>query len=155
MILPTAADTRAYGERLASLLRAGDLVVLTGPLGAGKTALTQGIAAGLGVRGPVTSPTFIMARVHPDGRVPLVHVDAYRLGGSDDLEGEIDALDLDVTAEDAVTVVEWGTAVAHRLAEDYLEVQITRTADSDDRTATLVPHGPTWPTRLTEIPATA
>lgn len=148
MILVTAADTRAYGERLASVLRAGDLVVLTGPLGAGKTALTQGIAAGLGVRGPVTSPTFIMARVHADGRVPLVHVDAYRLGGSADLAGEIDALDLDVTAEDAVTVVEWGADVAHRLAEDYLEVQLTRADDSEERTAELVPHGPSWPSRL-------
>jgi tRNA threonylcarbamoyladenosine biosynthesis protein TsaE len=155
MILATAADTRAYGERLALLLRAGDLVVLTGPLGAGKTALTQGIAAGLGVHGPVTSPTFIMARVHADGRVPLVHVDAYRLGGSADLAGEIDALDLDVTADDAVTVVEWGADVAHRLAEDYLEVQITRSPDSEERTAELVPHGPTWPSRLAaQLPAT-
>ncbi|GAA1668663.1 tRNA (adenosine(37)-N6)-threonylcarbamoyltransferase complex ATPase subunit type 1 TsaE [Fodinicola feengrottensis] len=146
--LPTPADTKAYGHKLAKLLKPGDLLVLTGPLGAGKTALTQGIAAGLGVRSPVTSPTFIMARVHTDGRVPLVHVDAYRLGDSPDLAGEIDALDLDVTAEDAVTVVEWGSAVAHRLAEDYLEVRIARRDDSEERQAELVAHGTTWPARL-------
>lgn len=146
--LPTPADTRAYGSTLGALLRPGDLLVLTGPLGAGKTALTQGIAAGLEVRSPVTSPTFIMARVHTDGRVPLVHVDAYRLGDSPDLAGEIDALDLDVTAEDAVTVVEWGAAVAHRLAEDYLEIRITRRDDSDERDAELVPHGQAWTARL-------
>ncbi len=147
--LPTPADTKAYGERLAALLRPGDLLVLTGPLGAGKTALTQGIAAGLGVRSRVTSPTFIMARVHTDGRIPLVHVDAYRLGDSTDLPGEIDALDLDVTAEDAVTVVEWGAAVAHRLAQDYLEIRISRGDTSDERHAELVPHGTSWPARLT------
>jgi tRNA threonylcarbamoyladenosine biosynthesis protein TsaE len=146
--LSTPADTRAYGITLGGLLQPGDLLVLTGPLGAGKTALTQGIAAGLGVRSPVTSPTFIMARVHNDGRVPLVHVDAYRLGDSPDLAGEIDALDLDVTSDEAVTVVEWGTAVAHRLAEDYLEIRIGRRDDSEVREVELVPHGASWPARL-------
>ena len=92
--LPTAADTEALGERLADGLGAGDLVVLTGPLGAGKTVLVRGLARGLGVTGAVTSPTFVIAREHRagrDGGVPLVHVDAYRLGGP----AELDDLDLD------------------------------------------------------------
>src|ERR1043166_5869279 len=98
--LPTVDDTRGFGRRLAGVLRAGDLVVLSGPLGAGKTALAQGIGAGLGVRGEVTSPTFVIARVHPPdptrgGRVPLVHVDAYRLGAVPDPRAEVDDLDLD------------------------------------------------------------
>ena len=92
-MLPTPEDTHALGRELAGVLRAGDLVVLVGPLGAGKTALTQGIGAGLGVREPVTSPTFVIARVHRDGRVPLVHVDAYRLGSVAD----VDDLDLDAS----------------------------------------------------------
>ena len=110
--LPTVEDTEAFGRALATNLRAGDLVILTGDLGAGKTALTRGIGAGLGVRGPITSPTFVIARVHPsvvDGP-PLVHVDAYRLGGLT----ELDALDLDASLEESVTVVEWGHGVADR-----------------------------------------
>ena len=85
--LPTPEDTHALGRALAEVLAPGDLVVLVGPLGAGKTALTQGIGAGLGVREPVTSPTFVISRVHRGGRVPLVHVDAYRLGGVADVDG--------------------------------------------------------------------
>lgn len=144
--LPTAADTHAFGVRLADALRGGDLVVLTGPLGAGKTALAAGIGAGLGVRGRVTSPTFILARVHEGGRVPMVHVDAYRLGGMDpsggvDLGADIDALDLDVTLDEAVTVVEWGGEVASRLTTSYLEVVLDREVGGDVRTARLVPHG--------------
>ena len=98
-VLPAPEDTRELGRALAELLRAGDLVVLVGPLGAGKTALTQGIGAGLGVRDPVTSPTFVIARVHRDGRVPLLHVDAYRLGGVAD----VDDLDLDASTDESVT----------------------------------------------------
>src|SRR4051795_4971836 len=102
------------GERLSALLRAGDLVVLTGDLGAGKTTLTQGLGAGLGVRGQVASPTFIIARVHPplaDGPA-LVHVDAYRLGSLD----EVDALDLDTSLDESVTVVEWGEGLGGGVA---------------------------------------
>ncbi|WP_149204347.1 tRNA (adenosine(37)-N6)-threonylcarbamoyltransferase complex ATPase subunit type 1 TsaE [Actinotalea subterranea] len=122
--LPDAEATRAYGRALAGLLRARDLVVLTGPLGAGKTTLTQGIGAGLDVRGQVASPTFIIARVHPPlGAGPaLVHVDAYRLGSLD----ELDALDLDATLDESVTVVEWGEGLAEVLSEDRLEVVVDR-----------------------------
>lgn len=127
--LPDADATRAFGRALAAHLRAGDLVILTGDLGAGKTTLTQGIGAGLGVRGQVASPTFIIAREHPalprpDGtRGPdLVHVDAYRLGSLD----EVEALDLDSSLEEAVTVVEWGAGWVESLAADRLEVALTR-----------------------------
>jgi tRNA threonylcarbamoyladenosine biosynthesis protein TsaE len=114
----------ALGRRLAELLRAGDLVVLTGDLGSGKTTLTQGLGEGLGVRGPVTSPTFVIARVHPSevGGPPLVHVDAYRLGSI----AEVDDLDLDASLEDCVTVVEWGQGLVDELAPDRLEVSIVR-----------------------------
>ncbi|MQA33725.1 tRNA (adenosine(37)-N6)-threonylcarbamoyltransferase complex ATPase subunit type 1 TsaE [Modestobacter roseus] len=143
--LRTVADTQAFGRELAGLLRAGDLVVLAGPLGAGKTALTQGIGAGLGVRGPVTSPTFVLARVHRGGRVPLVHVDAYRLSGMAD----VDDLDLDATTDEAVTVVEWGHGLVEQLADEHLVVELDR-RDDDVRTARLVPVGPGWEQRLTE-----
>lgn len=120
----TAEDTRALGLRLAPLLRPGDLVILSGDLGAGKTTFTQGLGEGLGVRGEVTSPTFVISRVHPSlvGGPALVHVDAYRLGGVD----ELDDLDLDASLDEAVTVVEWGTEIAEGLAEDRLEVRLTR-----------------------------
>lgn len=127
----SADDTRALGVRLAGLLRRGDLVVLSGDLGAGKTTFTQGLGEGLGVRGPVTSPTFVISRVHPPlgGGPALVHVDAYRLGpgtGSGEAALELDDLDLDASLEDAVTVVEWGAGVAEGLADDRLEVQLLR-----------------------------
>ena len=143
--LPTIADTQAFGRELATLLRPGDLVVLAGPLGAGKTALTQGIGAGLGVRGPVTSPTFVLARVHRGGRVPLVHVDAYRLTSMAD----VDDLDLDATAEDSVTVVEWGHGLVEQLADEHLVVELDR-RDDDVRTVRLVPVGPGWEQRLAD-----
>lgn len=122
--LTDAEATRAYGMRLAQVLRAGDLVVLTGALGAGKTTLTQGLGEGLGVRGQVASPTFIIARVHPSlvGGPALVHVDAYRLGSL----AELDALDLDESLEESVTVVEWGQGLAEVLSQDRLEVTIER-----------------------------
>jgi tRNA threonylcarbamoyladenosine biosynthesis protein TsaE len=142
-VLPDVADTRALGRELAGLLAAGDLVVLVGPLGAGKTALTQGIGAALGVREPVTSPTFVIARVHTGGRLPLVHVDAYRLGGRLD----VDDLDLDAAAEASVTVVEWGEGLVEQLADEHLVVRLDRRPD-DVRTATLEPHGPSWEVRL-------
>jgi tRNA threonylcarbamoyladenosine biosynthesis protein TsaE len=141
--LPTVVHTRRLGHELAALLRPGDLVVLVGPLGAGKTALTQGIGEGLGVRQAITSPTFVIARVHTGGRVPLVHVDAYRLGSVAD----VDDLDLDTTAEESVTVVEWGQGLVEQLAEEHLEVRLDR-RDDEVRTAVLVPHGPGWERRL-------
>jgi tRNA threonylcarbamoyladenosine biosynthesis protein TsaE len=143
IVLPTAADTQELGRRLATVLRAGDLVLLTGPLGAGKTALVQGIGAGLGVQGRVVSPTFVVARVHR-GPVPLVHVDAYRLGSLE----EVDDLDLDVSADGAVTVVEWGTGKVEQLADSRLEIEIERAAESEERTARLVPHGGDWAERI-------
>jgi tRNA threonylcarbamoyladenosine biosynthesis protein TsaE len=118
----TADDMRALGQRLADLLRPGDLVVLSGPLGAGKTTLVQGIGQGLNVRGPVTSPTFVIARVHPPlgGGPALVHADAYRLASP----AEVDDLDLDADVSSSVTVVEWGEGLVEGLAADRLEVTI-------------------------------
>jgi tRNA threonylcarbamoyladenosine biosynthesis protein TsaE len=142
-LLPAPEDTHALGRSLAEVLRPGDLVVLVGPLGAGKTALTQGIGAGLGVGEPVTSPTFVIARVHRGGRVPLVHVDAYRLGSVAD----VDDLDLDASAGESVTVVEWGQGLVEQLADEHLEVRLDR-RDDDVRTAVLVPNGPGWEERL-------
>ncbi|WP_156757880.1 tRNA (adenosine(37)-N6)-threonylcarbamoyltransferase complex ATPase subunit type 1 TsaE [Actinokineospora pegani] len=148
LVLPTTQDTEAFGRSLGAVLRAGDLVLLSGPLGAGKTALTRGIAAGLGVRGRVSSPTFVIARQHPAGErgVPLVHVDAYRLGG--DL-AELDDLDLDSELETSAVVVEWGEGTADRLSDDYLLVRLTRHPD-DTRTAALHPHG-NWVDRAVPV----
>jgi tRNA threonylcarbamoyladenosine biosynthesis protein TsaE len=129
LTIATAAGMRELGTRLAAQLRAGDLVVLSGPLGAGKTTLVQGIGAGLGVSGAVVSPTFVIARVHA-GRLPLIHVDAYRLASI----VEVDDLDLDASTEDAVTVVEWGAGLVEGLAGDRLEVGIERHAAEDDET---------------------
>lgn len=118
----TAEQMRALGRRLAGLLRAGDLVVLSGPLGAGKTTLAQGVGAGLAVRGPVTSPTFVIARVHPSlGTGPdLVHADAYRLGS----QAEVDDLDLDADVATSVTLVEWGEGLVEDLAPSFLSIGI-------------------------------
>jgi tRNA threonylcarbamoyladenosine biosynthesis protein TsaE len=141
--VPTAADMRSLGVRVGGLLRGGDLLVLTGDLGAGKTTLTQGIGEGLKVRGPITSPTFVIARIHPAlaGGPALVHVDAYRLGGF----VELDDLDLDAEAEDSVTVVEWGRGLAEGLADDRLEVIISRGAGaSEARRVKIVGVGARW-----------
>ena len=118
--------------------------MLTGPLGAGKTVFVQGVGAGLGVRGPVVSPTFVIARVHRDGRVPLVHVDAYRLGSL----AEVDDLDLDVELADSVLAVEWGAGLVEQLTDSRVEVQLTMAADGEQRSAVLVPHGADWAARL-------
>jgi len=143
---PDAEAMRGLGRSLAGQLAPGDLIVLSGELGAGKTTFTQGLGAGLGVRGAVTSPTFVIARVHPslvDGP-DLVHVDAYRLGGLD----ELDDLDLDTSLDDAVTVVEWGEGLAEGLSESRLEVQIVRGDEPHDgldpRRVELTPVGPRW-----------
>ncbi len=125
----SADETRTLGRRLAGVLRPGDVVVLSGDLGAGKTTLAQGIGAGLGVRGDVTSPTFVISRVHPsvvDGP-PLVHVDAYRLHDG----AELDDLDLEETLEVAVTLVEWGDGIADSLSADRLRVHLGRRVGSD------------------------
>ncbi|HVE74264.1 MAG TPA: tRNA (adenosine(37)-N6)-threonylcarbamoyltransferase complex ATPase subunit type 1 TsaE, partial [Mycobacteriales bacterium] len=140
--LASAEETHALGQRLASVLSPGDLLVLTGPLGAGKTTLTQGIGAGLGVRGAVTSPTFVLARTHA-GPVPLVHADAYRLRAAGPAQVELDDLDLDAGIADSVTVVEWGEGLAEPLAEARLDVRLDRPED-ERRVAVVMPHGRRW-----------
>jgi tRNA threonylcarbamoyladenosine biosynthesis protein TsaE len=138
--LPTVEHTIALGEQLGRQLRAGDVVVLSGPLGAGKTAFTKGIALGMDVEGPVTSPTFVLARVHRarrPGNPELVHVDVYRLldHTGADLLAELDSLDLDADLDDAVVVVEWGEGLAERLSDNHLDIRLERSTDSDVRTA--------------------
>ncbi|WP_150251777.1 tRNA (adenosine(37)-N6)-threonylcarbamoyltransferase complex ATPase subunit type 1 TsaE [Nocardiopsis deserti] len=141
---------RTLGRDLAALARPGDLLILSGPLGAGKTTLTQGLGEGLGVRGSVTSPTFVISRIHPSltGGPDLVHVDAYRLGGP----GEIDDIDLDMTLPDSVTVVEWGEGVAEGLSDDRLEIRIERHPD-DTRSVHLRAVGARW--TGADLPGTA
>lgn len=147
--VPDAEAMRRLGASVARWLTEGDLVVLSGELGAGKTTFVQGLGAGLGVRGPITSPTFVIARVHPTALAdangpPLVHVDAYRLGGF----AELDDLDLDASLEEAVTVVEWGEGLAEGLADSRLDVRIVRAdaavGDLDPRRVEITPVGPRW-----------
>lgn len=154
-----AEQMRALGARIAAVLGPGDLVVLGGPLGAGKTTLVQGIGAGLGVRGPITSPTFVIARVHPSlrGGPDLVHADAYRLGS----RIEVDDLDLDADLDHSVTVVEWGEGLVENLASAHLLVDISRPAappapsagtpseaaddsDKQQRSVTVTGYGDRW-----------
>lgn len=139
--LPRVQDTVALGSRLGGQLRAGDVVVLSGPLGAGKTVLATGIAAAMDVEGPITSPSYVLARVHRPlrpGAPAMIHVDMYRLlhqRGADPL-GELDSLDLDTDLQDAVVVVEWGEGIAERLSERHLDVRLERVGHSDVRIAT-------------------
>jgi len=140
--LADAAATAALGARLAALAEAGDVVLLDGPLGAGKTTLAQGFARGLGVPGPVTSPTYTLADVHDGGRLLLVHVDAWRLGSAEELD------DLDLVLDGAVTLVEWGVGRAEQLGQEHLLVRLDRPAEVEGRTATLTPSGPGWAARL-------
>lgn len=154
-----AAEMRALGDRIAGLLRPGDLVVLTGPLGAGKTTLVQGIAAGLRVRGPITSPTFVIARVHRSecGGPDLVHADAYRLGS----RLEVDDLDLDADVDHSVTVVEWGEGLVEDLAADHLTITIDwaprdlghkdRPTADEPRVVTLEGHAGRWPAAIDQL----
>ena len=146
LTVPTGEAMQDLGERLAHLLRPGDLVIASGDLGAGKTTLTQGLGRGLGTEGPVISPTFVLSRIHRsrDGGPALVHVDAYRLSGAE----ELDDLDLDATLADAVTVVEWGAGVAEGLAEDRLEVTLRRPRGGD-----VDPEDPSAGTRTVEVRA--
>ncbi|WYB36478.1 tRNA (adenosine(37)-N6)-threonylcarbamoyltransferase complex ATPase subunit type 1 TsaE [Streptomyces sp. GD-15H] len=146
LVVDSPEQMRELGRRLAKLLRAGDLVMLTGELGAGKTTLARGLGEGLGVRGAVTSPTFVIARVHPslgDGP-PLVHVDAYRLSGGLD---EMEDLDLDVSLPESVIVVEWGEGRVEELTDDRLQLVIHRAVgDTTDevRHVTLTGLGARW-----------
>ena len=140
----SAGVSSAPGGGLAARLRAGDLLVANGELGAGKTTLAQGIGAGLDVEGPVISPTFVLSRVHrARGTGPdLVHVDAYRMGSAAELED----IDLDATMDDSVTLVEWGAGMAEGLAPDRLDIDIARSDDpaDDTRTVYLTGHGDRW-----------
>jgi tRNA threonylcarbamoyl adenosine modification protein YjeE len=148
--ISTPEQMHELGLELGRELRAGDVLVLTGPLGAGKTTLTRGIGEGLGVRGPVTSPTFVLARTHPslvDGP-PLVHVDAYRLNSAVELD------DLDIDFPHSVVVVEWGAGMVEDLVDSWLDVVIERPEGAnageigdeliEPRTVTLTGHGPRW-----------
>lgn len=135
-VIATADDMHDFGVRLGRGLAAGDLLVLTGPLGAGKTTLTRGIGEGLGVRGPVTSPTFVLARTHPSlvGGPPLVHVDAYRLTDPIELD------DLDIDYPGSVVIVEWGRGLVDAVASRWFDVEIDRPtgaggADADAESA--------------------
>lgn len=148
--LDTLEDTLSFGRGLGAIMRAGDLVILSGSLGAGKTALTKGIGAGMGVTGMIASPTFVLARVHPAGPsgVPLVHVDAYRLTGT----VELDDLDLDTDLTASAVVIEWGEGVAEQLAEARLRIHLDRRPD-DTRVATLTPIGDDWAQRIGALPS--
>jgi tRNA threonylcarbamoyladenosine biosynthesis protein TsaE len=149
--LDTVEATLALGVAIGRSLRAGDLVILGGSLGAGKTTLTKGIATGMGVSGRVTSPTFVIARVHrpdreSDRTVPLVHVDAYRLTGA----LELDDLDLDTDLDAAAVVIEWGEGIAEQLSSERLTIELVRMPD-DTRTAELIPVGDSWRARATAL----
>lgn len=136
----SADDTRAVGTVLAGVVAAGDVLVLTGPLGAGKTTLVQGLAAGLGVAAAVTSPTFVLAREMRGGRLPLIHVDAYRLASA----LELDDLDLDTDLTEAVVAVEWGEGLAEVLSPHRLEVRLERSAADEARTVEVRGVGDRW-----------
>ena len=149
IVVPTVDDIQTVGAAIARHAKGGDLVMLNGALGAGKTTMTQGIARELGVKGRVQSPTFVIAQIHHGTNLDLVHVDAYRLESME----ELDALDLDTTLDEALTVVEWGAGKTEVLSEDRLEIKIERPEGGEDetepedlfgdapRTLTLIPYG--------------
>ena len=134
----TADEMHQLGEKLSTHLRAGDLVLVTGPLGAGKTVLAQGVGAGLGIT-DITSPTFVISRVHK-AVVPFIHVDAYRLVDSENPNLYLDDLDLDIAG--SITLIEWGGAESARLSDDRLEIDIDRT--NDERVVTIKAIGSRW-----------
>lgn len=140
MKIATAQEMFDLGKKIGAQLRAGDLILLNGPLGAGKTVLAQGIGAALGFL-DVTSPTFVISRTH-DGALPLIHVDAYRLLESGNAALYLDDLDLDSARESAVTVIEWGGAESARLSDERLEIDIDRT--EAERVVTIRTIGPRW-----------
>ena len=128
------------GNKLGSKLLAGDLILLSGPLGAGKTALTQGIGVSFGIS-EITSPTFVISKIH-NGRIRLVHVDAYRLQGQS--AAIFDDLDLESYLETSITVVEWGEGLADRFSKEYLEINIAFGSGENDRVVSTTPHGARW-----------
>lgn len=136
--IATPEAMHQLGLQISAQLRAGDLVLVNGPLGAGKTVLAQGIGAGLGITG-ITSPTFVISRVHK-AAIPFIHVDAYRLVDSENPNLYLDDLDLDIS--NSITVIEWGGAESARLSEDRLEISIDRS--SDERTVEIKAVGPRW-----------
>jgi tRNA threonylcarbamoyladenosine biosynthesis protein TsaE len=138
--IATAADMRALGKRIGAQCKAGDLILLNGPLGAGKTVLVQGIGEALGIT-DVTSPTFVISRIHK-APLPLIHVDAYRLLEGGNAALYLDDLDLDSPRESAVTVIEWGGQESARLSEERLEILIDRT--NEVREVTMTPVGARW-----------
>ena len=137
--ISTAEEMNEFGIRVASILKAGDLVILTGPLGAGKTTFTRGVGEGLKAIGNVSSPTFVIARTHKreNSSVPLVHVDAYRLSSVHEFD------DLDIDIENSIVLVEWGRGFAEALADSWLDIEIERdtTGESDVRTVTVIANG--------------
>lgn len=136
--IKSAEEMEQLGSKLAGLLKPGDLVLLAGPLGAGKTTLTRGIGRGLSAEGTIQSPTFVLARTHriPDGK--LVHVDAYRLTSAVELD------DLDIDFENSIVIVEWARDFLDGYSEDFLTVEIDRTSEDDSRLVTLTPTGIRW-----------
>jgi tRNA threonylcarbamoyladenosine biosynthesis protein TsaE len=149
IVVPTADAMRELGAAIGRVSTGGDVLILSGDLGAGKTTFTQGLARGLGIEEPITSPTFVIARVHPhphDGP-GLVHVDAYRLGSSI----ELDDLDLDADLEHSVVVVEWGGGLAEGLADARVDLVLSRSDDADDETriVQITAHGTRWDGVLT------
>ena len=140
MKIASAQEMFDLGKKIATQLRAGDLILLNGPLGAGKTVLVQGIGAALGFS-DITSPTFVISRIHK-GNPSLIHVDAYRLLESGNAALYLDDLDLDTPRESAVTVIEWGGEESARLSDDRLEIEIDRT--EDQREVTISAVGPRW-----------
>ena len=128
------------GNKLGSKLLAGDLILLSGPLGAGKTALTQGIGLSFGIS-EITSPTFVISKIH-NGRIRLVHVDSYRLQGQS--AAIFDDLDLESYLETSITVVEWGEGLADRFSKEYLEINIAFGSGENDRVVSTTPHGARW-----------
>lgn len=135
--IKSVEEMHSLGRRIGEQLQAGDLILLSGPLGAGKTALTQGIGRALDIEN-VTSPTFVISRIHP-GKIPLVHVDAYRLHG--EAKAIFDDLDLESYLATSITVVEWGEGLADRLADQHLEIKIEFGESDDQRIVSIVGHG--------------
>lgn len=135
--IKSVEEMHSLGRRIGEQLKAGDLILLSGPLGAGKTALTQGIGRALDIEN-VTSPTFVISRIHP-GKIPLVHVDAYRLQG--EATAIFDDLDLESYLATSITVVEWGEGLADRLADQYLEIKIEFGENDDLRLVSIIGHG--------------
>lgn len=147
LLIGTPDEMEALGARIAGLLRAGDILALNGQLGAGKTTLTRGLGRALGIRGAVTSPTFVLARTHPrtDGLPPLVHVDAYRLGHPAELD------DLDIDFENSIVVVEWASGMLDAITDAWLQIDIqrpvggTETAEGiEPRNVAVTGHGRRW-----------